>query len=55
MSIGLFMILATLEHRQNIRTLGARYAGKQRSLAVLVAVSISVLGMLALVAIIFRQ
>jgi putative membrane protein len=55
-SIGLFsLILATLEHRQNIRTLGARYAGKQRSLAVLVAASISVLGILALVAIIFRQ
>ena len=55
-SIGLFsLILATLEHRQNIRTLGARYASKQRSLAVLVAASISVLGILALVAIIFRQ
>ncbi len=55
-SIGLFsLILATLEHRQNIRTLGARYAGKQRSLAVLVVASISILGILALVAIIFRQ
>jgi putative membrane protein len=55
-SIGLFsLILATLEHRQNIRTLGARYAGKQRSLAVLVAALISILGILALVAIIFRQ
>jgi putative membrane protein len=55
-SIGLFsLILATLEHRQNIRTLGARYAGKQRSLAVLVAALISVLGILALVAIIVRQ
>ena len=55
-SIGLFsLILATLEHRQNIRTLGARYAGRQRSLAVLVAALISILGVLALVAIIFRQ
>jgi putative membrane protein len=55
-SIGLFsLILATLEHRQNIRTLGARYAGKQRSLAVLVAALISILGILALVVIIFRQ
>jgi putative membrane protein len=55
-SIGLFsLILATLEHRQNIRTLGARYAGKERSLAVLVAALISTLGILALVAIIFRQ
>jgi inner membrane protein YidH len=55
-SIGLFsLILATVEHRRNIRTLGARYAGKERSLAVLVAALISTLGILALVAIIFRQ
>ena len=55
-SIGLFsLILATLEHRQNIGTLGARYAGKERSLAVLVGALISILGILALVAIIFRQ
>ena len=55
-SIGLFsLILATLEHRQNIHTLGARYAGKQRSLAVLVAALISILGILALLAMIFRQ
>ncbi len=55
-SIGLCsLILATLEHRQNIRTLGAHYAGKRRSLAVLVAALISVLGILALVVIIFRQ
>jgi putative membrane protein len=55
-SIGLFsLILATLEHRQNIRTLGEQYAGRLRSLAVLVAGLISILGVLALVAIIFRQ
>jgi putative membrane protein len=55
-SIGLCsLILATLEYRQNIRTLGAHYAGKQRSLAVLVAALISILGILALVVIIFRQ
>jgi len=55
-SIGLLsLILATLEHRQNIRTLGAQYAGKRRSLAVLVAGLISILGVLALIAIIFRQ
>jgi putative membrane protein len=55
-SIGLFsLFLATLEHRQNVRTLGARYAGKKRSLAVLVGALISILGILALVAIIFRQ
>ena len=55
-SIGLFsLILATLEHRQNIRTLGAHYEGQRRSLAVLVAALISILGILALVVILFRQ
>jgi putative membrane protein len=55
-SIGLVsLLLATLEHRQNLRTLGARYAGKQRSLTVVVAGLISILGFLALVAIIFRE
>jgi putative membrane protein len=55
-SIGLLsLILATLEHRQNIRTLGEQYAGLLRSLAVLVAGLISILGVLALVAIVFRQ
>lgn len=55
-SIGLFsLILATLEHRQDIRTLGAQYAGRRRSLAVLVAAMISILGILALVVIFFRQ
>ena len=44
-SIGLFsLVLATLENRQNIRALGAQYAGKQRSLSVLVAALISILG-----------
>lgn len=38
-----------------IRTLGAEFAGKLRSLAVLVAGLTSNLGVLALVAIIFRQ
>jgi putative membrane protein len=55
-SIGLFsLIVATIEYRQNIRTLGEQYSGKLRSLAVLVAALISILGVLALVAIIFRQ
>jgi putative membrane protein len=55
-SIGLFsLILATFEHRQNIRTLGEQYAGRRRSLAVLVAALMSILGILALVVIIFRQ
>jgi putative membrane protein len=55
-SIGLFsLILATLEHRQDIRTLGAQYEGERRSLAVVVAALISILGILALVVILFRQ
>jgi len=55
-SIGLVsLLLATLEHRQNLRALGAQYAGRQRSLAVLVAALISILGILALIAMIFRQ
>ena len=55
-SIGLFsLILATLEHRQNIRTLGEEFGGKLRSLAVLVAGLISILGVFALAAILFRQ
>lgn len=55
-SIGLLsLLLATIEHRQNIRTLGAQYEGRKRSLAVLVAALVSVLGIVALVAMIFRQ
>lgn len=55
-SLGLMsLLLATIEHRQNIRALGAPYAGKQRSLAVLLAALISTLGILALLAMIFRQ
>src|SRR5271169_3660975 len=55
-SIGLVaLLLATIEHRQNIRTLGAQYAGKQRSLAVWVAALISILGIFAFVAMIFRR
>lgn len=55
-SIGLVsLVLATIEHRQNIRALGVRYDGKRRSLAVLVAALISILGILALAAMIFRQ
>jgi putative membrane protein len=54
--IGLLsLLLATVEHRQNIRALRARHAGNQRSLAVLVAALISILGILALLAMIFRE
>lgn len=55
-SIGLFsLLLATLENRQNIRALGTQYAGKQRSLAVIVAALVSLLGVVAFIAMIFRQ
>jgi putative membrane protein len=53
--IGLLSLVLTLENRQNIRTLGAQYASKQRSLSVLVAALISILGVLALLAMIFRE
>jgi putative membrane protein len=55
-SIGLASLaLATLEYRQNIRMLGAQYQGRPRSLAVIVAALISILGILALILMIFRQ
>jgi putative membrane protein len=55
-SIGLFsLVLATLEYRQNIRTLGEQSGGRVRSLAVVMAALISVLGLAALVLMIFRQ
>jgi putative membrane protein len=55
-SIGLIsLLLATLEHRRYIRALEAEYAGQQRSLAVLVAALISILGIVAFIAMVFRQ
>lgn len=55
-SIGLFsLILGTIEYHQDMRTLVAQYAGKRRSLAALVAALISILGVIALVVIMFRQ
>lgn len=55
-SIGLASLaLATVEYRQNIRRLGAGYQGRPRSLAVIVAALISVLGVLAMILIVFRQ
>jgi putative membrane protein len=56
-SIGMIsLVLATLEYRRNIRTLALESPGVgTHSLAVVVAALISVLGMLALLAMIFRQ
>jgi putative membrane protein len=47
--------LAILEYRQSIRMLGARYPVKRHSLAVTVATLISILGILALLLMIFRE
>ena len=49
------LMLATIEHRQNIRSLGMETSGKTRSLAVFVAGLISILGFVALVAMVFRK
>ena len=53
--IGLASLaLATVEYRQNIRMLDAQYQGRPRSLAVIVAALISILGIVALAVMIFR-
>lgn len=56
-SIGLFsLLLATIEHSQSGRALTAQYGVKRRlSLAGVVAALISVLGIFALLAMIFSQ
>jgi len=54
-SLGLAVLaLATVEYRHNIRVLRAQYQDRQRSLAVIVAALISILGILALATMIFR-
>ena len=55
-SIGLVsLLLATIEYRQNMRTLRDEYPDSHRSLAVFVAALLSVLGIVAIVLMIFRQ
>lgn len=55
-SIGvLSLLLATIEYRQSIRGLPVEYSASRRSLAVLVAVFVTLLGIVALVAMIFRE
>jgi putative membrane protein len=51
----LSLLLATVEYRRNLRALGAQYSSNQSSLAVMLAALISLLGILALFALIFRQ
>ena len=54
--IGLVSLLvATLEHRQSLRALRAQYPEMPRSLSLWVAGLISILGLLALILMIFRQ
>jgi len=54
-SLGLASLgLATLEYRQNIQRLGREYEGRPRSLAVIVAALVSVLGVVAISLMIFR-
>jgi putative membrane protein len=54
-TIGLVsLVLATIEHRQNIRRLAAEYPGNPRSVAVMLAATIAILGILAFVAMIAR-
>jgi len=55
-SIGLVsLVLATVEYHQDIRSLGTLYSGRKRSLTVIVAGLISVLGILALLSMVFRK
>ncbi|HKF00893.1 MAG TPA: DUF202 domain-containing protein [Candidatus Sulfotelmatobacter sp.] len=54
--IGLVsLLLATLEYRHNIQTMKTQYPGVPRSLAMIVAALVSLLGILALIVMIFRQ
>jgi putative membrane protein len=55
-NIGLLsLVFATFEYRRDIRALGEQYGGSPRSLAVVMAGLVSLLGILALVAMAFRQ
>jgi putative membrane protein len=55
-SIGLLsLLLATLEHRDDLHALRAQYPEIPRSLARVVAALIAILGLLALIAVLFRQ
>jgi putative membrane protein len=48
------LVLATIEHGQNIRRLDAEYPGSTRSLAVIVGAAIAILGIVAFVAMVAR-
>jgi putative membrane protein len=49
------LLMATLEHRRDLKALNAEYPGGRRSLARVLAALISILGLLALFMVLFRQ
>jgi len=49
------LLLATLEHRRDLKELRAQYPGSDRTLAGIMAGLVSVLGFVALIAVLFRQ
>jgi putative membrane protein len=54
--IGLLsLVLATLDHRRELKALSAQYPGKHRTLARMLAALVSLLGLVALLAVLFRQ
>ncbi len=54
--VGLFMLLvATVQHRRDLKVLEARYGKGPRSLASIVAILVGALGILAFVGVLLRQ
>jgi len=55
-TIGLLsLVLATLEHRRDLKALREQYPGEHRTLARVLAALVSLLGLVALLAVLFRQ
>jgi len=55
-SIGILsLVLATLDHRRELKALRAEYPGEHRTLAGILAGLVSILGLVALFAVLFRQ
>jgi putative membrane protein len=54
--VGLFMlVVATVQHRRDLKVLDARYGEGPRSLASIVAILVGALGILAFVGVLLRQ
>jgi putative membrane protein len=49
------LVFATLEHRREMKALRARYPGNQRTLSRALAALVSLLGIVALLAVVLRQ